>query len=345
MKRLLIYGVFTCSFNWLWSQSCDARLDDSRIQYVNGDFDQVIETLSSCAGTFSRQQDDLEAYELLINCYILINDTGNADSLINVLLKAYPLHRLKETALSSYRQLFNSYNIERKFGLSAWAGTNLPDFEIFQYRSYGGIVEETTGYESYYGFTGGCSFDYFLLDQLTIGSGLLFQSSSYSQNETIMGFQRLDVSERINYLKIPLTVGLSFILNSWEVGLKGGMSFHWIYSDKADLELYGIAQEFSNPLTGLTRKTLDYPLSFQRQKITPNYLAGLTIGKNIGLFQIVLQGSYEYGLKNLVRIENRYSDEELLSVYSYVPDDFKMNNFQLTMGITRFFVYPKKVAK
>ncbi len=342
MKSFNFYILLILSFSWSFGQSCDAKLDEARINYINGNFDDVVRLLSDCAGSLERDQDNLEAFELLINSLQISNQNEEADDLTRALLVYNPLYVAKQTALIPFKRILNSYEIRRKFGITFYAGVNSPQFQIMQYRSYGGIVEESNGYKPKSGLSTGLEFQYYINEKLSLGTGLVIQNSSFFQTETIMEFQQLDVEENITYLKTPLLANLHLSRNNWDLVLSGGISIHHLIRDKANIEMYGLAKEFENPLTGISRKAEGYDLDFQRQKNTLNYMGGITLRRKIGLYSLDFSAKYEHGLNNLVIESERYTNDELIQTYSYVPDDFKMNNLQFVMGVSRFFVYPKK---
>ena len=80
----------------------------------------------------------------------------------------------------------------------------------------------------------------------------------------------------------------------------------------------------------------------QRKPITLNYVGTFGIRRTIGLYAIEFVCQYDYGLRNLVKEEGRYLDQNLVETYSYVPDDFKMDNLQFRIGVSRHFVKPVK---
>ncbi len=331
----------TCTIT-SYAQDCERNLLEAKRAYLNGNFEYVIDLLTSCNGQYKFSSDRQESLELLINSKLMVDENKGADSLMYDLLSAFPLYEPRNSDLIEFKQIFNSYEIRKQFSLSTMVGINNSKFSVMQYRSYASITEEPTQYESktepVFGMTGA----WYLNKNLFLSAGIMYQQSSYNQKETLLGFQELFVSEKLAMIKIPLQVGTQIEFKNYSLFMQGGMSVDYLISSEADIELFGKQPENTTTLTGLSRKTSNYDLSDQRRSTTYNYTIGAGIRRNINLFAIEFSAQYEFGLNNLADTQMRYQDKELLHTYSYVSDDFKMDNLQFKIAVIRYFVQPKK---
>lgn len=75
-------------------ENCSAGLTEARNQLFLGDFDQAISLLQPCieANAYENTEDLVQAYELLANVYIAINDESQARDAITRLLEADPTY-------------------------------------------------------------------------------------------------------------------------------------------------------------------------------------------------------------------------------------------------------------
>lgn len=342
MNRAVLFISIWMLASGALALDCERNLQDARRAYLNGNFNQVVTLLLNCPSQLINSDDQKDAYELLINVHLITDELGIADSLMKALLTKFPLYTTRSTDLFEFQQLFESYQMFRQWSVNAFVGFNHADFQVLQQRSYGSISDSPLTYESSLRPVLGLDANYYFTPHLYASAGLIFQQSAYQQRESLLQFQYLDISERLTYINIPMQIGRAFESKNFTFSLQTGVNMHFLASSKADLALYGREPDFTTTLTGLTRTVTDRELTEQRRDITWNYTIGAGIRKNIGLTSVSLSAQYEYGLRNLVKASHRYKDEELLIHYSYVADDFKMNNLQFRIGISRHFVKPQK---
>ena len=345
MKRLILFLSFVITTFSGIAQNCSHKLQSAQRAYLNGKFSEVVRLLQECSETFENVRDAQLSYELMINAHLLLDEQAAADKKMLELLTFFPLYQPRSTDLVEFRDLFSSYEIRKKWSFSLVAGLNVSDFEVMQYRSYASVTEEPGGYKSQIRPQLGLEVDYHILKKAYFSSGLLFQQSSYTQRERLLDFQLLDVQENFSYLKMPIQVGMNIDTEKHVAFIEGGLSFHYLLSSKADIQLFGDETEILTPLSGLSREVDGYVLSDQRSSWNVNYQVSGGIRRDFGLTAAEVSVVYEFGLNNLVDASQRYVDEELLSQYSYVPDDFKMNNFQFRVGLVRYIVEARKKKK
>ncbi|MFY0607037.1 MAG: outer membrane beta-barrel protein [Cyclobacteriaceae bacterium] len=342
MNRVVLIISIWLIASGVFAQDCERNLQDARRAYLNGNFNQVVTLLQSCPAQLTNSDDQKNAYELLINAHLITEELRIADSLMNALLTKFPLYTTRSTDLFEFQQLYESYQIFRQWSINAFVGFNHANFQVMQQRSYGSISDSPITYKTSLRPVLGLDANYYFTPHLYASAGLIFQQSAYTQRESLLRFQYLDISERLTYINMPLQIGNAFERGKFTFLIQTGMSMHFLASSKADLALFGRDPDFTTTLTGLTRTVTDRKLTEQRRGITWNYTIGAGIRRNIGLTSVSLTAQYEYGLRNLAKASRRYQDEELLIQYSYVADDFKMNNLQFRIGLSRHFVKPQK---
>ncbi|MFY0627257.1 MAG: PorT family protein [Reichenbachiella sp.] len=328
-----------------FGQSCNQNLTEAKRSFFDGQFDKINILIADCYQHQLNKSDKIDALELLINANLMLNKKQKADQYLNELLTLEPLYETSESDLIEFKELHNSYSIKTKFNIGFQLGANFPKYQVLQYNSIASITEEPNNYESNIGLVIGLKGEWFFWKNFFISSSVLYQSFNYNQQETIMGFQDVFVSEKMNVLVLPFQLGYEFSTPILNIFINAGISPHLLLSSKANLELFGIDSEQRTTLTGIPRKATDYDISNQRKNATLNYVFGGGIRKNFGLYAVEISAFYEYGLNNLIEESERYSDQNLWRTYSYVPDDFKMDHFKISLGIIKSFVYPKKLKK
>ncbi len=79
-----------------------------------------------------------------------------------------------------------------------------------------------------------------------------------------------------------------------------------------------------------------------RNAINISAMAGLGAKFRVGRDFLVVEARYNRFLLNGVNMQNRYSNRELVYEYAYVDNDFRMDNFSLTVGFEKSFYKPRK---
>ncbi len=310
--------------------------------YFNGNFNQVHSLISNCHHNSFNKDDKRVALELLINSSLILNNSEQADQYMEQLLAEYPLYKSRETDLVEFRRLLDTYELRTRFNLGVHVGFNNPDYSIMQYRSLSSLTEEPASYNSKAGISMGISGEWNVWQNLFLSGSVLIQNHRYNQDETILGYQNVFIEERLTYLSTPFQVKYYLLNRGIKPFVSGGINPHLLVSSKADLQLFGLDPDFITPLVGIPRKVSNYQISDQRKSVTLNYLIGVGIQRSFGLWSAELGVFYEFGLNNLVNEDNRYSDKTLIEVYSYVPDDFKMDHLRIAIGLIRSFIVPSK---
>lgn len=82
-----------------------------------------------------------------------------------------------------------------------------------------------------------------------------------------------------------------------------------------------------------------------RTMINVSAVAGLGAKFRLGRNFLVVEARYNRFLLNNVNRENRYNIRELVYEYAYVDNDFRMDNFSLSIGFEKSFYKPRKKHK
>ena len=325
----------------LMAQSCLDNLEDASRAYYNGRFDEVI-SLLDCDLTTVEPQSRTDVLELLIKSNLLLNNDEKADQYMFDLLSGNPLYTPRSSDILLFQELFRSYELRNPWNFGVVAGINLPQFEIMRYQSIGSVTQEPESYTARVGLGLGLRGERAVMKNLYLNLGLLYQNFGYSYSEIILEYQQLDVQETFHTLDLPLSLRYELPLGSFKPFINAGASAQYILKSRLELDLRTIPTEVPVPYAGIPQKTNNYNATSQRKNIVFNYILGGGLRKSIGTIQLELAMSYQFGLNNLINSEARLSDPTLINTYAYIPDDLKLNNFMLTVGVYKSILTPKK---
>lgn len=352
MRRRVINSVLQHLLFFLWmlyasvasyGQDCSSNLEDARRAYYNGNFSVVTEMITPCLEhELYNDAEMLAALELLTRANLMEGKDDQADAYMFRLLQHHPTYQVGSSDLVQFTELVHSYVNRTRFQAGVLLGFNRPHFSIMQYHSYASQAIQASDYPVSTGFAGGLAGEAAITNSFFFGLQMLYQSVHFEQRETIPEYMEMIAVERISSIRVPFYLKHQF--TGWRIQpfIMAGVSPDLLVASVADISLLPIASAYPRAFTGTPRSVDNYDLSDQRRRLTLNYFAGGGVRIPFGLSAIELSLHYEYGYHNLVKEEMRYADQELTSSYSYVPDDFKMDQFRFMIGWVRSFVVPQK---
>ena len=343
MKRFVkikLSIIFFIIIGSLSAQDCSEQLNAGQRAYYSGKFNDVVAYLTPCLYAYEKF-DQIEAYELLVKANLMLNNDSVADKLVHKLLTLNPFFSPSTADIVSFQNLNKTYEIKTRWKYGFELGFNVQQYHVLQYHSYTGITHRRDDYEASAGLSMGLLFEKPVNKRWALSSRLLFQSHHYHYIEEQLGYVGLSVDEDLYVLSLPIQLKYSQPIEGFNAFLSAGISPTVLLNSNADLLVFGLDGNHSilNPNSSFVE---GYRTSKQKRRLVANYIAGGGIEKSIGLYTIQLAVHYEFGLRNLIKSQERYSDRALYNRYGYIADDFKLDHWRFSLGITKSIVYPQK---
>ena len=116
---------------------------------------------------------------------------------------------------------------------------------------------------------------------------------------------------------------------------------HFLIHSKGDIDHVPLAPDFPMVI-GVPEQTENYNLSDLRRRFTHNWVAGAGVVIDFGKTDLELRFNYEVGMNNQIKTEARFEDRDLIENYAYVPDDYRVNSFNLSVVYSRNILRPYK---
>ncbi|QTN37694.1 hypothetical protein HZ996_00605 [Cryomorphaceae bacterium] len=340
--NILIWLTLMVSFGTL-GQDCESSLEEARRAYYDGRFDEVISLLQPCSESENRSVRS-DALELMAKAEILTGRDSTSDFHVAGLLEADPLYKYSRSELQSFKEIVDSYSINRKWSLGLRSGAVMPNIVITQYHSYASSALEPSSYETQVGFSGTLEGRYFLMPFLALSGGLQYQSLTYQFSELQLEAQEARVNDHMEYVGLPLQAELSLPIGSWHVEGGLGWQFQWLARSSGELSLF--------PIEGEIPTGLDAPAKVGTVDLTPwkntwnhSFIAHLIVERRIGLYAVGLGTYYQGGQSNITNDDERWHDLEATHEYGYLPDDFTLSAWTIELSVRRYFFTPKKNVK
>ena len=127
-SRYLIIVLFLFASASLYSQeagTCAENLKTAQSLFSKGQVEQIPSLLKDCLRSGFKKEEELTAYKLLIQTFLLNDKLDQADSTMYEFLKKNPEYQLSPTDHSSFVYLFNSFKVKPVVQISVHAGTNV----------------------------------------------------------------------------------------------------------------------------------------------------------------------------------------------------------------------------
>ena len=139
-------------------------------------------------------------------------------------------------------------------------------------------------------------------------------------------------NHRLGYIELPLLFLFRFAAGHFEPYINVGGYYGKFVGGRKKIVFSksftegGITQDEGN-------KTETLGLNEYMMKSQMGLAGGLGISYTIQYFRIGLELSYKTGQYNLTDVKSRYSNKHMISKYFEVPDDIKLNHFDLTLNL------------
>jgi len=332
---LLLYNIRPAA-----AQNCSQNLEDAKRAYYNGQLREVESLLEGCLEDLDKD-DRIDAYKLLTNASLLLNEDEKADGYMRELLKDDPLYQLRESDLQEFKSLKNNYEIISRYTVGMIVGPLRPDYHIMRHHSTAGNVEQPADYDEHLGIFLGVTGDIRLMYKLYANVSLLYDRRSFDQEEIILGFQRIFSDETQQRLTIPLQLRYIQPIGNWNVFAGGGYGFHYLLKATGDFLRMPIQGDFPI-IDGIPFFTEKMDITKQHKRVSRSWLVSGGIQRPVGKYIFELRFSYERGLSNLIDEDNRYFSKELTENFAYVPDDVRVHAYRIGLAFYRNFSKPQK---
>lgn len=368
--QILFRGVLIFLGCWLsfstYAQNCEANLRQLEKDFRSG-FEIREADILNCIGSFNKD-DKIRAYKYLILGNLLRDNLSKSRKYMPNFIKLVlrdnpdysPLYASPEQESKEFIQLYNEFRHWPYFYYAFHGGLNwtyVVPTQSFRVGQTAASSDSTWDYQSQLGYQFGLGIEvplrrknarlgihWFLAPEIN------WLRHSYKYQENLLGFARIEFVENQDWIQLPVLLKYYFrreeaisknekpILNKFQPFLTGGASIAYLISSRADIsrtDELGGGRGNREPITPIPTGR-DIELNDQRKSF--NYALILGGGfrlKNIlsSGWDLSLESRFQFGLNSLVKADSRDLNQELLYDYGYIDDDFRINNFTISLKL------------
>jgi opacity protein-like surface antigen len=353
--RILFGLIFIITVRTAWSQEtdCAQSLNLAQDEFNAGRFYGLSSIIKECLETkaFTREQ-EVRAYLLLAQTYLLIDDPIAAEDSYLKLLKADP-----EYVADEKKDPVDIYFLSKKFITTPKFtptilkfGGNISIARMIHQNTTDSRANGKTEYGIKPGYHVGTGVDWNLNDNFSIGAELDFAFRSYTSKIVgVNGSDQVGNIEKQFWLDVPVFAKYTYHVGKIRPFAYAGYSINLLISSKAALDY------INREATGdLRTQGADENFNYKQNHINRSLVFGGGIRYKLGRDFLIVDLRYIAGLTNLInpkynfyssKAANDYTMSSTIARYSYVGDYMRLDNLSLSLGYVRPLYDPRKIKR
>lgn len=335
MIRILFFVAFfflTIVVQMYGQTTCELTLTQAQEEFDAGRFHSVPALLDECLKKSHNREWEQRAYLLLAQAYLLLENPVKADESYLKVLQANPEYLTDET-----RDPIDLVYLSKKFtatpilSFSGRLGLNTSMINVINdVRIWGrqdGVTEE---YSMKIGFQGGVGVDYQYDEKFAAGIEVNYAATSFgfkSRNDS--EGSTCELNDRQTWLMVPVLAKYNYPVGQFRPFAYVGYSFNFMLATKSNLVIDG---DIESPEKNFKKN---------RNAFNQSLLVGGGLKYKWGLRYFYADARYALGLRNIANPDKR--NYQPPGRFTYVDDDFRMNNIYLSFGYIHPLYQPRKL--
>lgn len=332
LKYYIPFCIALCLSLNTYAQSCEQQIETAKTYYDQGQFSQVITTLSTC-----KENEDptirFSVHRILALSYLEMDEKQLALQSAKEMLRVDPTY--KPSSISDpaeFHELIKSVLVIPKlsFGVSVSAGTiqGFPEVsEVYSIAESNSRVYRTEG-----GFMLGTAMSYQLNNAFSVNLELQVQQRDYGLDYDVSTVD-LTMDERNTFLVAPLSGRYHFDINKrFQPYVQLGGYASRLLQSRASFTYDNTVNEESFNLENVN--ALD-----RRNKWDFGAVGGVGLLYKAGLGYFNLEMNYYRSFTDLVDDDQRYSNPTLHQQYYHLDDQLKLHALSVSLGFHMILNY------
>jgi hypothetical protein len=341
IKNTLLVGTLTflLQINLFSQEDCGTKIQEAQKFYDLGMLEEIPQMLAPCMEVGFTRNQKIEAYKLIILSYLLNDNQFEAEKTMVEFLKKYPEYEIMPNDPIEFVYLFESYRTTSVFSFGINAGFNLTDPRIMEPFTVFDLSNTSTNNTMKPGFNVGIGLGRYISRKMMLNLEFNFTANNYGFYDEIKipendALNSVTYTERLYKLEVPLSLVYEFTIKKIHYFIRGGFSVS---------KITGITGHASRKFADeIPVSSEDQNISYYRQNLLYGGIVGAGVRYKIPRGVLTFDLRANIGLNNIVRPDHRYENQEFLTKYYYLDDNFSLNTFSLSASYYFSFYKPKK---
>lgn len=323
---LIIVFVVYVTVDMHGQSVCADKLTQAKQLFESGQIEQIPLLLDSCLERGFAREDQLVAYQLLIQTYLFDYNQAKADETMTRFLKEFPTYKVQESDPAEIKELFDSYESFPVWSFELMAGANMSHIITNQYYSTYNLQELERSDNIKFGFHAGLQASRYFGKHFGVSLGVKYINSSYQHTESVNETNKQSkITENTSWIGVPLS-GQWYIISGKTMTpfLFLGAEAGYILESKADFRV-----KFDAAGQPTIVKGSDAGMAQVRNRIQYGVTGGLGVKCKFTKGTFKLWAGYTYNLNSFPK-SSRYEDMDKILNYQHVDDRFAYNHIYIT---------------
>lgn len=334
LKIVFILSLLVAVKPTYGQKNCPQTLKKAQDTYEEGRISEVPDLLDECLKSkdgFTKAE-KIDAYKLLTLTWLYFNEKTKAEESMHHFLVLNPEYEINEAIdPTEFINLYNSFRTTPVLIYGIKLGFNGQDINVIRNFSVDNSSISRGKYKSPIGLQIGLTFEIPLKKRLSLLTELNLTKKTYQYNDEILGFAKVQFIEKQTLLELPLMLHFNFNKNQkkFRPYINAGGTFSYLVGDRAE-----VTRKDDRDGTQLDVPGPEIKIASLRHRLMYNASigAGFKLKNVISNGYIIVDLRYNIGLRNIVKPENRGTNEDLVYNYLYLDNDFRMNSFVFSIG-------------
>ena len=238
----------------------------------------------------------------------------------------------------------NQWWVGIRGGVNFSSVTSQQSYSVFSYTQDLAIGENEKQYNSFTlpGLQFGFLVAYEFFEGLSVNVLPSYASYRFSYDNSYNWHDSEDASKqvttnyntetRLQYIDLPLTFKYELSRGAFKPYIHAGGYYSFLTDALKKVNTTGVDQA-SGSDSEINVTELSVGIKDRTKKANYGIIGGAGFTYNVGNARVGLEINYHYGLQNLDNGELKYTDSQLISGTYDVPDDYSMNNLEISMQV------------
>lgn len=358
-KYLITFAVaYSLALQLSGQNICSEFLSEAQDSFEDGRFYGIPSLLKPCLDNGFTKEQKIQAYWILTQTYLLIDDPIGAEDSYLKLLHEDPEYKVDPVSDPiDVLYLSEKFITTPIFSFGVKAGLNFSDVSVIN--NYGVGNTEEIGLDKYtpkVGFQLGGVGKFNFNPNFSLGLEVIYSFKSFLYESVLFDDPNVRFDEDLlesvetqNWIDVPIYLKYSLVKKRWQPNVYAGVALNFLFDAEAKITLLNRQVDDENNVSELPVSGPNIGFNEQRNFVNASLVLGGGVNYKINLNYIFFDVRYMAGINNLLNIENQYRQVgedysfETYARYGYVDDDFRLNNVAFSIGFIKPIYKPRKV--
>jgi hypothetical protein len=331
------FFIFMAAGLFAQTSTCAEKLKTAQSYFQKGQVESIPSLLKDCLKSGFKKEEELTAYKLLIQTFLLDDKLAQADSTMLEFLRKNPEYVLSPTDHSSFVYLYNNFQVKPVVQIGIHAGTNIPFLTFVTANPTFGEPVKTKFSSNIINLFISVESKFKINEKLEVGLEAGFSQLKFA-NKTTTGFTIITYNESQQRIEVP--VSASYAITSFgKLTLYGRMGVGAAFTMGVTGTASYTPTDYNNKINSRTGENL----SRKDSRVSIDYFgqagAGIKYKISKGFLFAELRSNFGFLEQN---VPGGSTVSTMEGYYMAGEPNFRLNAMNINIGYSHIFYKPTK---